>query len=153
VPTLNLQPQKTCPPGYHWVDTPAGPIMGVLGDLQARYLAGCVKDTPRRVIPLTLGVKAPAPTPTPAPVPVRAPVGTGVTSPLTTDAAPSPATHDTVEAPTMADTPALPAAECPAGLTWGGVAAAAGGSFFLGLLVGAVSFGGVGRFKKKKGRR
>ena len=75
-PILNLAPPvHTCPPGYHWVDTPSGPIAAVR---RVGGISACVKN-----VALHLNIKPP-PAPV-APTP-RAPVRVHFTPP----AAPAP---------------------------------------------------------------
>ena len=113
---LNLTSSNAtnCPPGYHW-EAP-GPIMGLEG-LDLGALSACVPNAApapaKKVIPLTLGVKASAPAPAPAPAKKVIPLTLGVkaSAPVqTSDAAPAPAPTTATDEPPAVDT--APACNC-----------------------------------------
>lgn len=142
---LTQYTQHTCPPGYHWVDTPQGPIMG-LRTRRMGAMAACVKDPvvvpppppPHKIIQLHTGVRPP---PAPAPVIPPAVVRQAATR---VSISPAPASVTTTEAPL--EQPAEDLAVCPKCWPWWWllVAGAAGG-----VVAGVVR----ASKKKKKGER
>lgn len=120
---LTSYTSHTCPPGYHWVDTPQGPIMGLKrGNTHTvARLAACVPNPatppaapppPPKTIPFRLGTP-----PAPAPPAPPAPVATTPAPRFQTFAAkPTAITPATFTQPAAAaeqpSTPAAPACDC-----------------------------------------